>query len=818
MLHGLLEGLAPEGEARERAFRQMLELVPDDHIALRELSMFRYEAGDAVGAEDLAWRSIRSAPTDWAAYMTLSRQVSGQTALSMGLAELAVRKLLLDEESMKDLGPEPMPFQGPETEDLAKLDKAKQFQFIAGLSYRARELEPADVTTRLRPYRLIQQLQDAPKMDRKLVGALISEGESLVPLLVGILRGWARNFVARKDEDMVRSALALLGEIGSASAIPHVLEFIGVESADLSGAARWAFNRILDQSPEDAAGVIAEIASQLGAVERTAVTNGLLLHPRIDPAGELLERLAENLGPLDEQARAFFFPILLTSMILSRGRAGLQQARAVLERNREVLSRKIRWACKDLIDKLVPHAGAPPPAPEPSPYTVYDVCAGNAVWGEAEKEEDEEEDAPVPEPVLRKDEKLPPVKVRGEFDALRSRIGDFLAEAVPVRESRRAVEKYYGGEERDRDGMPLVDWMIHDWTVPRFGRTVMREFLLRNGAGLSAREREFVESSSRSHVALYEVQQVKPGSGVEVKDLHSGEVCFVHDVSMSKSVVRWDGLLARRVEGERGHEFSGVGVSVPRQQLEAMRHWMDLDWQASGLSWPDYLKRNLPRIRRQPKKLSREWLDGIRLQNNDGDEIQFSKAVYRVLDPLPLIAALQGSAEMHEDEDGARFTWLRGKPGGESNTVLGTIGIQGGELTLECNSKQRFERGKSLLAGLARGALQHVRDEITSQQEMKRQARDKSSKDTSGQDEIPPEVRHELMTEVLERHYAAWPDTALPALGGKTPREAAKTAGGRRELTAILRNAENIEEVRRRAGEPYYDVARLRAELGLKEE
>jgi hypothetical protein len=84
-------------------------------------------------------------------------------------------------------------------------------------------------------------------------------------------------------------------------------------------------------------------------------------------------------------------------------------------------------------------------------------------------------------------------------------------------------------------------------------------------------------------------------------------------------------------------------------------------------------------------------------------------------------------------------------------------------------------------------------------------------------DEIPPEVRHKLIAEYMEQHTAKWPDMAIPALDGKTPRQAVKTAAGRLKVAALLRDFENLEEHKRQTGEPYCDVARIRAELGLKE-
>ena len=345
----------------------------------------------------------------------------------------------------------------------------------------------------------------------------------------------------------------------------------------------------------------------------------------------------------------------------------------------------------------------------------------------------------------------------------------------------------------------------------------MQEYLLKHGAGLRPRERELVEAWSHSFFGLYEVREVKAGSGVEVKDLVTGDVLFVHDVNMSNKLVRWDGLLARVVPGERGHEFSGVGITVPRNHLEPLRAWMEEDRLRTGMPWPEYLKHNLPRIRRQPEELHAEWIESLQLSNTDGEELLFSKAVYRVVDHAALMAVLRSHPEISKDDEGQRFVWLRGPAEEEGRTVLGSIRIEDAEIVFESNSKQRHERGKRMLAKLAGPELKHLRDEFTTQREMKRRAANEPRAAEPVRDEIPPEVRHKLITEYMEQQTAKWPDMKLPALGGNTPRQAVKTAAGRLKVAALLRDFENLEGHKRQTGEPYCDVARLRAELGLKE-
>jgi hypothetical protein len=244
---------------------------------------------------------------------------------------------------------------------------------------------------------------------------------------------------------------------------------------------------------------------------------------------------------------------------------------------------------------------------------------------------------------------------------------------------------------------------------------------------------------------------------------------------------------------------------------------MEEDKRRTGLPWPEYLKRNLPRIRRQPAELHTEWIESLQLSNTDGDELLFSKAVYRVVDRAALIAVLQNCPEIDKDEEGKRYVWLRGPAEKEGRTVLGSMRVEGAELEFESNSKKRHERGKRMLAKLAGPALRHLRDEFTTQREMKRRTLEKPRAAEPAPNEIPLEVRNKLVTEYMEQHVAQWPDMALPALDGKTPRQAVKTAAGRLKVAALLRDFENTEGHKRRAGEPFYDVARLRTELGLEE-
>jgi len=70
----------------------------------------------------------------------------------------------------------------------------------------------------------------------------------------------------------------------------------------------------------------------------------------------------------------------------------------------------------------------------------------------------------------------------------------------------------------------------------------------------------------------------------------------------------------------------------------------------------------------------------------------------------------------------------------------------------------------------------------------------------------------------MDEHYQNWPDRALPALAGLTPRQAARDPEQREQLIALLKMMENGDgELRKRAeGRPWFDFSKIKAELHVE--
>lgn len=132
------------------------------------------------------------------------------------------------------------------------------------------------------------------------------------------------------------------------------------------------------------------------------------------------------------------------------------------------------------------------------------------------------------------------------------------------------------------------------------------------------------------------------------------------------------------------------------------------------------------------------------------------------------------------------------------STILGTVVIDGGRLEVTVNSAERAERiRKEIETRLGAGA-RFKNAVIQSGEAMMKAIRSRAPGSTapaSGHDELMqnPEVRAKL-AEMIAAHWEGWMEQKIPALGGKTPRQAVKTSDGRESVEALLRSAERSAE------------------------
>ena len=195
----------------------------------------------------------------------------------------------------------------------------------------------------------------------------------------------------------------------------------------------------------------------------------------------------------------------------------------------------------------------------------------------------------------------------------------------------------------------------------------------------------------------------------------------------------------------------------------------------------------------------------------EGDPLIFGKCIFDVLDERALRAALDRHRELVADPDGG-YIWVEDSRDGFTRT-LGECELEDGRLTLNVSSRQRAERGRALLEKTAGAVIRH---RATRFESVASAMRARASAPAMPPPElIPPAEAARVLAEFKDRHYRGWVDVPLPALGGRTPRHAARLKTVRPRLIDLLKELENHEVRTDTSESPAYDFGWMWRELGL---
>jgi SEC-C motif-containing protein len=427
------------------------------------------------------------------------------------------------------------------------------------------------------------------------------------------------------------------------------------------------------------------------------------------------------------------------------------------------------------------------------------------------------------------------LSMRQEFVHLRA---DAEAEFWGEWRAQRSEDDLRRAIELDESHVAFQEWFAFDYRLPG-GSTLIELLLDREGDRLRTGEQRYLERMRESHLRPYEVTGVRLDEGLDLRDLWTGQTIQVREKQATHQLVQWDLLIARVVLGEHGVPvIDGYLYLLPATVADPLLRRLRHEHQEFTRLSPDA---DLAEFFKQSAPIPFHfWLDQVALRplptmvSAEGDELSFGKTVFDVLDAGALAAALASHPALDLQDDGS-YVWFEDldsapKPPVRSSGVmissqrwppedgpmrrgLGTVIVKGGRLVLETMSRERAKRGRRLLEEAAGRAIKFKATRYESvERAMERVRARPRSKDPG----IPPEIQAELVQQFMEQHYRSWPDQPLPALGNRTPREAAKLGSARPALIALLKEMEVMAARDRRAGRPAYDFSRIWAELGLE--
>ncbi len=294
------------------------------------------------------------------------------------------------------------------------------------------------------------------------------------------------------------------------------------------------------------------------------------------------------------------------------------------------------------------------------------------------------------------------------------------------------------------------DPFTHDLML--WGDELIHDFATRRGPALPPDEADLLQRWLTTPLALWEVTNVKPHRGVQLRDMDDDHEVFVHERLGSTQLSVGDVLLARVLpDGGDGFLFSSL-IGVPRGQRPQL---------AAAL-----------RASESPEAVAIDWLRQAsappEMRTKQGYPLVLCTGAWSVPDPAAAQRAL--AAELGDDE-------LLLKDG---DSILAKFDLDGSELTASTMARETWDQAAALVQRVLPTA-RLVTSEFLPGSELAGRDRPLAPR---------PEEQSPEMLEALEafivKHEQEWVDTEIPALGGLTPRQSLQDPRGKRDLLALL--------------------------------
>ena len=406
-------------------------------------------------------------------------------------------------------------------------------------------------------------------------------------------------------------------------------------------------------------------------------------------------------------------------------------------------------------------------------------------------------------PVLSPD--TPPhLRVRARLAALAEETGALEAAVDLCAQACGAEDQI----PRDTDGRwhPLVHAFAALGLLDDDDTSLLEELSKRTD--LPGDEREIIAELLEGCFSVFEVLQIEIDERIEVRDLFRRRRFWVSEQLATRGLALGDMLAGWiQVRGDR-ITFEGALAHVPRLLAGAfgadalgLRDLVGAEYprlpakKRAGLLVPSILGALATLLRERPAP---------RLLNTEGDELLVSEAHYTFTERDRVLERLSDS-ELGEP-DGDVFHMLSD----DGSVLVARIELHADELIVSTNSKARLDRVKAWIARTVGRLVKHRIDTFEDPASTARPPAEAAPDPRP----IPPEAQAALR-ELVEHHLARWIDEPVPALDGKTPRQAVKSKRGKNHVKVLLLEQERLMSNHPQLDEPI-DFRPFWAQLGLE--
>ena len=322
----------------------------------------------------------------------------------------------------------------------------------------------------------------------------------------------------------------------------------------------------------------------------------------------------------------------------------------------------------------------------------------------------------------------------------------------------------------------LTDGLIID--VVLFEDGGFDDFIERRGALLPADELLLAQQWQLVERSLHEVEAVRPGEGLTLRDVRTGDRHDVTERTASRSLKTGEFICARVVPAGSTVQIFGGIEPIALGQREALLQLLDSD-DLDPADLIDFLS-----ARHAPPTIV----------TSDGEPMVVCEATFSIDDVGTLRRSFDNRYGPSTDD---HWRWLVGE------SIHGTIRIVDGELVLDSMNERRFDELLKTV-GSFKGC-----GEMLGQQRLS--AADRLAERAESPVPVKP-IDPEMLPvldDLVRDYEVKWLDQSIPALDGTTPREAAADPTRRDDLVRLLDSFPQAEEPGKMS------VARIRNMLNL---
>lgn len=407
-------------------------------------------------------------------------------------------------------------------------------------------------------------------------------------------------------------------------------------------------------------------------------------------------------------------------------------------------------------------------------------------------------------------------------------------------------------EEEELDGLDLeghetvfYPWFLFKWRNDLESEEtgvsgpedegVVSTYLRKYGRKLDPLEREYLEGLARAPLTFFQVTGTEPGKSVAVHDLLLGCDHLVLEESASRILKEGDVVFGSVVSAGGISLFGAMSMIAfsPSAKVDILAMAETMARSTEDPISEAIVEEYDIELRDLYLHLYARQLASPALRNTDGDELVFHTLKYTISSPQAVFEALKGlTGGFASEEDllgqaeydargelyAVEIPWLLpgdGKPGGMDNILHGRLYLHGTEMRCEVNSAARAERLRDIIArSVPPGDAVYRATVIQSLEAMTKD--EPPDVDAEPEDDLADDAEaREHIDRFMRRHWEKWPDMELPALQGRTPRQAVRDELGRRQVAALLEDAERSCRQSDGAMGSMENFLRVRRELGF---